>query len=234
MRRAPNIESGDGGGSAANAVAEHLRRQIDLGRLPSGARLVERSVARDLGVSHIPVREALARLEDEGLIERLPRRGARVAALTARSLEETSSLRSLLERFVVERVQERWEPEAHARLSTIVDEMERASQLGDVDRVLEQDLCFHEELWRLADHALLLDVAGQLRGRVNRFFRLAAASLPPEDLIAHARSHRSILAVIATGSCADAGAAMEEHIAIAARRIVEAGLVIDEPIHAAP
>ncbi len=219
--------------SAADAVAEHLRGRIVGGSLPAGTRLIERSVAADLGVSHIPVREALARLEEEGLVEREPRRGARVAGLTRRGLDETSSLRALLEGFVVRRVQERWTAEASSRLAGIVERMEAAAQAGDIDLVLEQDLLFHEELWRLADHTLLLDVAGQLRGRVVRFFRLAAASLPPEDLIEHARSHRAIFEVIDSGDAEAAAEAMRAHIDIAARRIVEAGLVVDERDHAA-
>jgi DNA-binding GntR family transcriptional regulator len=186
-------------------------------------------------VSHIPVREALARLEEEGLVEREPRRGARVAGLSRRGLEETSSLRAVLEGLVVQRVQERWDTAASARLARIVEQMERAAEQGDIDRVLEQDLLFHEELWRLADHALLLDVVGQLRGRVVRFFRLAAASLPPEDLIEHARSHRAILEVIDSGDTLAADHAMRAHIEIAADRILDAGLIVDEPAHdAAP
>ena len=68
--------------SVAGRVADQLRDLIRDGAYAPGARLVERSIARELGTSHIPVREALARLAEEGLVVRLPRRGARVAELS--------------------------------------------------------------------------------------------------------------------------------------------------------
>ena len=86
--------------SVAGRVADQLRDLIRDGAYAPGARLVERSIARELGTSHIPVREALARLAEEGLVVRLPRRGARVAELSPRMLEEISSVRVVLEQFV--------------------------------------------------------------------------------------------------------------------------------------
>ena len=69
-----------------------LRGLIRDGAYAPGARLVERSIATELGTSHIPVREALARLAEEGLVVRLPRRGARVAELSPTLLDEISSV----------------------------------------------------------------------------------------------------------------------------------------------
>ena len=68
--------------SLADAVADRLREGIHNGEYAPGQRLVERTLSDGLGVSHIPVREALTKLEDEGLVVRLPRRGARVAELS--------------------------------------------------------------------------------------------------------------------------------------------------------
>lgn len=208
--------------SVSDAVAERLRAAIRSGTYGPGDRLVERRVARQLGVSHIPVREALTRLEEEGLIERLPRRGARVALLTPRMLEEVSSLRSVLEQLVVRRVQEQWAPEAGAHLQQIVDRMVDAARRGDREAVHDCDQEFHEHLWRLADHRLLLDVVAQLRGRTNHFFRAAAASLGPQELLEHAESHQQLLNVIAAGDARAAERAMKLHVATATRRIGEA------------
>ena len=109
--------------AAAETIAERLRVAIQTGVYPPGTRLPERPLAAELGVSHIPVREALARLAEEGLVEREPRRGARVAALTARQLEEISSLRIVLEQFVARRVQQVWTPAIERQLRTLAKDM---------------------------------------------------------------------------------------------------------------
>jgi DNA-binding GntR family transcriptional regulator len=165
------------------------------------------------------VREALTRLEEEGLVVRLPRRGARVAQLSAEQLAEISSLRALLEGFVVRRVQERWDEPARDELSRLVDEMEGAAREGDARRVSEIDGRYHAALWRLADHSLLLEVSSHLRVRINRFLRDATIALSPGDLSDHVASHRQLLEVIASGDPAEAEAAMRTHIETAARRI---------------
>ena len=145
--------------SVAGRVADQLRDLIRDGAYAPGARLVERAIARELGTSHIPVREALARLAEEGLVVRLPRRGARVAELSSRSLEEISSVRVVLEQFVCERVLERWTPSAEAELMRLARRMASAAERGSTKAVGELDVRFHETLWQLADHELLLEVA---------------------------------------------------------------------------
>ena len=205
--------------SLAEAVAAHLRDGIQDGAYAPGSRLVERSLAATLGVSHIPVREALARLEEEGLVVRLPRRGARVAQLSHESLGEISSLRVVLEGFVVRRVQERWTPAQRRELERLVDRMVAAARRGDVSAVSDIDRRFHQRLWRIADHSILLEVAAGLRGRINRFLQAATEALPPDDLVRHARSHRELLEVIASGDPDAAAAAMRDHIETAAVRI---------------
>jgi DNA-binding GntR family transcriptional regulator len=207
--------------SLPDAVADRLRAEIRSGAYRPGDRLVERQIAHQLGVSHIPVREALTRLEEEGLVDRLPRRGARVAQLTQRSLDEVSSLRVVLEQLVVRRVQAHWTPADQVRLQAIVDRMTAAARAGDLEALHDCDHQFHEELWRLADHQLLLEVVAQLRGRTNHFFRAAAASLGPEEVVEHAASHQRLLDVIAGGDQAAAARAMKEHVETATRRIAD-------------
>lgn len=209
--------------SLAEKVTVELREAIQSGKLEPGERLVERRLAEQLGVSHIPVREALARLSDEGLIEREPRRGARVAALDATELEEISSLRTVLESFVITRVQQRWSPADEQRLERIVANMVAAAEKGNVDAVLSHDRKFHEALWEMAEHGMLMAVSAQLRGRINGFLRAANGALAPDALIEHALSHQALIQAIASGSAAAAQDAMAEHIAIAADRLEPRG-----------
>lgn len=203
----------------ASGVTDEIRAAIQAGDLAPGERLVERKLADTLGVSHIPVREALAKLADEGLVERLPRRGARVATLTAADLEEISSLRTLLEQFVVVRVQRRWDERTETRLRKIVDSMVLAAKRGDSARMFDLDRKFHEQLWELADHRLLMGLAAQLRSRINGFLLAATRSLEPDERVAHAQSHGELLAAIASGDPELARQAMADHIDTAARRI---------------
>ena len=205
--------------SLADAVADCLRREIHDGEHTPGQRLVERTLAERLGVSHIPVREALTKLEDEGLVVRLPRRGARVARLSPKRIAEVSSMRVLLEGFVVRRVCERWTARAERDLLRIADRMLAAAKKGDAAAVLDLDRRFHERLWQQTDHSILIEVAAHLRGRINSFLRAAIQTLSPDELVQHAMTHRELTQVIAAGDPDAAAEAMRSHIEAAAERI---------------
>lgn len=202
----------------AEQVADELRAAIQSGELAPGERLVERKLADRLGVSHIPVREALTRLAEERLITREPRRGARVAKLSAQDLEEISSLRIVLEQFMAIRVQERWSEESAARLGTIIQDMSDAAP-GDIAEVLRQDRLFHETLADLAEHRFLDELSAQLRGRITGFLHAANAALDPAEQKEHVRSHQQIVDAIASGDPEQARAVIAEHVTRAVERI---------------
>ncbi len=212
----------------ADAVADRIRTAIWSGQYQPGDRLVERRLAHEFGISHIPLREALARLTEEGLVERLPRRGARVASLTPRMLEEVSSLRVVLEQFVIRRLKDRFTPEAYLELQGVVDRMVKAAEDHDLVRVHEIDQEFHQRLWELTDHTLLVELAAQMRSRTSHFYRAAAASLGPDEVRRHADSHQQLLDVIASGDRRAAERAMQHHVEQAAKRIADAGLTRTE------
>ena len=202
----------------AEQVADELRAAIQSGELAPGERLVERKLAERLGVSHIPVREALTRLAQEHLVVREPRRGARVAELTAQDLEEISSLRIVLEQFMALRVQERWNESSAARLQGIIDAMAAAAP-GDMDEVLRQDRAFHEELAALAEHRFLTELSTQIRGRIAGFLHAANAALDPSQQEEHVRSHQLIVDAIASGDPDRAREVIAAHVAAAVARI---------------
>lgn len=212
--------------SLSDRVVDQLRDAIQNGAYAPGDRLVERRLAGELGVSHIPVREALARLSEEGLVERLPRRGSRVAAINAKELEDLSGLRVLLEQYVVERAMQHWTPEAERSLRAIVDEMAAAAQEQDTTQLFALDVRFHEQLWALTDHTMLVDLVTQLRGRISLFLRAATVALEPKALNSHAASHAALLDAIASGDAGRARRAMAKHIGSATKRI-EANLPLE-------
>ncbi|WP_433472458.1 GntR family transcriptional regulator [Spirillospora sp. CA-142024] len=206
-------------GNLADQVADSIRDAIHEGRYAPGTRLVERTLAAELGVSHIPIREALSKLADEGLIERTPRRGSRVAMLTPRELDELCSLRVVLEQFVVRRVQERLTSEARRELRAMVEEMRGEAAAGNFRRVFDIDQRFHERLWELADHGLVGELVTQLRSRIGAFLRAATAALEPGELEYHAATHDVLLDAILDPDPAVAQAEMARHIELAAERI---------------
>lgn len=208
--------------TVAEHAANEIRAAIQDGRYPPGTRLVERKLATQLGISHIPVREALARLTDEGLVERLPRRGARVADLGLAELDEISSLRTVLEEFVVLRVQERVTAGEEAELQGIVDRMQRAAAEHDVEGVFELDRQFHAYLWELTDHSALVAVVRQLLGRLEAFLRAATLGRSPSEMPAHARAHQELLDAILSRDPERARSAMAAHIEDATERLHKA------------
>ena len=206
-------------GAASDAVAEHLRSAIHSGSYAAGDRLVERRIAAELGVSHIPVREALARLTEEGLVVRLPGRSARVRELDERALEELAVLRLLLERMVAVSVCDRFSEAIQGELEAIVTAMRAAAVRGDRAGITVCDEQFHAALWRHADNGLLLEIAAQLRGRVASFLRAATEALSDDELLEHAESHARLVAVLSGRDRRIAGRAMGQHIDAAASRV---------------
>lgn len=204
--------------NVAKQVTDELRDAIYSGEFGPGERLVERKLAASLGVSHIPVREALARLVEERLVDKQPRRVARVAMLSRTDLEEIASLRILLEQFIAERVQERWNADARARLEEILAAMDAAAP-GDTAEVFRQDRAFHQTLAELAEHRLLSDMNARLQGRVAGFLRATTSALTENEQHLHVLSHQKIIDAIASGDRERVRAVIAEHIMQGADRI---------------
>jgi len=201
-------------------VANMLREAIRNGSLPAGARLVEQEVAERLGVSRVPVREAIQALVDEGLVRKSPHRGAYVYRASEREIDEISTLRVVLEQFVIERVIERWNAEHEAWLRTITANMRRAMQAGNYQGVFEQDYAYHYALWEIADHAILLEVASSLRARISRFLYEASSALPNDRANTHVDSHDVLLDLISRGEVEAAKAEVTRHVLDGRRRIL--------------
>lgn len=203
-----------------NEVANRLRDAIRNGEFPLGTRLVERDIAERLGVSRIPVREAIQQLVEEGLVQKTPHRGTFVHSPSRNEIEEISSLRVLLEHFVVERAIANWRPEHESRLRQIVETMRRAAADNDMQRLFEQDYLFHNALWEIADHSLLLEVVSGLRARINRFLGEATAVLPASQRNMHINSHDDLIDIINRGNVEEAKREITKHVIGAKTRIL--------------
>lgn len=201
-------------------AAEYLRSAIRNGTLPAGTRLVERELAKRLGVSRIPIREATHQLVEEGLVVKIPHRGTFVYAPSYEEVEEIASLRVVLERFVVERTMAHWQPLHEAQLQQIVREMWQAASQGDRHQVFELDTQFHHTLWQIADHSILLEVVSSLRSRISRFLYEATIALPSSELEAHVAGHGDFIETLKSGDTMVAKNVITEHILRAKDRIL--------------
>lgn len=155
--------------SVEDSVYRILREEIGRLDLPPGARLRLEEVAGRLDVSLTPVRHALRRLESEGLVVSIPRRGSRVAPLSVEELEEIQALRLGLETFLARAGAERITDGALAAMEVARDEMERAFRAGDLDAYLSSFWSLRDACYACAERPRLLRALEDQRIRVERY-----------------------------------------------------------------
>lgn len=204
----------------SDEAADRLRAAIRNGTLKPGMRLIERELAERLGMSRMPVREAIQSLVDEGLAQKIPHRGAIVYTLTRLEIEEISSLRVLLEQFVVERVIACWQPMHETELRQIVAAMRFAAGRHDLQEVYAQDYLFHLTLWRIANHNMILEVLETLRSRISRFLYDANGALTTAELDMHINGHDHLIDALRSGDADRAKQAFTDHVLGARDRIL--------------
>ncbi|RLV48064.1 GntR family transcriptional regulator [Nocardioides mangrovicus] len=158
--------------TSAERVAALVRDMILDGRLTSGSRLAETELARSLGVSRTPVREALGRLDAEGLVEQVPNRGARVASWSVAEIESVFELRSALEPRLTGAAALAAQEEDILVLSELAEQMLAVGLPGpdqDLDALVPLNRAFHDHLVRIADQpALAAALATALRTPLQR------------------------------------------------------------------
>lgn len=212
MREDDNLMERDEYRPLREVVFLTLRRQILRGELKPGERLMEISLANRLGVSRTPVREAIRQLEHEGLVDMLPRRGARVADISQKELRDVLEIRRSLELLAIDRIcgnitEEDMEQlkEAEQNFETITDNPD-----ADLAELGEADEHFHDLIYRGTDNHRLVQMLNHLREQMYRF-RL-------EYLKDHsywkklAGEHRGILAALAVRDREEAARLMALHI----------------------
>ena len=171
------------------AAFEQLREAIIRGAYQPGQRLKQQELARSLGCSPVPIREALHHLAAEGFVVFDPQRGARVADFNSREVEQMYDIRTMLEGYAAQRTAERMTPEAARRLEAILDKMD-APDISPVDWV-RLNWEFHDGLCACADHEFLRKMISNLRRSMEPYLRLDVAQVG--NYAAGRREHRQIL-----------------------------------------
>ena len=138
------------GTSATERVESYIRQSIFSGEFKPRQRLTEEALAKVLKCSRGPIREAILRLERDGLLETVPRRGTFIPDVSAESIEVVFRLRGKLEGLCVRYMREVMTPSMEKTLQSILGEMKAAAKKEDLDAVLGADLKLHQTIWRLS------------------------------------------------------------------------------------
>lgn len=191
-------------------VCETLREAIRTGALKPGERLMEIQLAEELGVSRTPVREAIRKLELEGYVIMMPRRGTYVASLSIRDVNEVFEIRTSLDSLASGLAAERITEEELERLKRLLALIGAYIEQNDMDKIVETDTEFHDLLYQVSRNTRLVGIIFNLREQLTRF-RSASMSYPgrlKETLEEHSR----IVDAIADGDVERAQKAAEDHM----------------------
>lgn len=150
-------------------VFESVRAAIISGVLKPGERLMEVQLAEKLGVSRTPVREAIRKLELEGLVLMMPRKGAYVADLSIKDITEVLEIRAALEGLASGLAALKITDEEIHELDLIAKRFHRAIVEGDFDKILQGDIDFHDVIFRASRNEKLVQINNNLREQVQRF-----------------------------------------------------------------
>jgi DNA-binding GntR family transcriptional regulator len=207
--------------TANSFVADTLRRAIVSGVLKAGMPLRQEELAEALGVSRIPVREALRQLEAEGLIIFEAHKGATVGELSAADFDEMTEMRIALEvlalRLSVPNLTDNDIRECEATLDDMDQEME---QQKDLQRLCTLHIRFHLALYGRANRPRLMGTIEGLHQKVERYVRFQVGQL---DYAKHGQAeHRQLLRACARHDVAEACSFLEKHIRSAADDLLRA------------
>ena len=174
-----------------------LREAILGGTFPPGGQLRERDISTELGISRSPLREALTRLEEEGLVTRIPFRGAFVTEVTAQEVAEIASVRLLVEPYAGELALETLRGAERSSLSRTTEDLRRATQTGDIPASIDAHLQFHRLFYELSGHGVLRDLWDSWETRLRLY--LAVDHRSYRDLHDIADEHERLAAVALEG-----------------------------------
>ena len=197
----------------SDQVKDRLLQAILDGRYPPGARIVETRVARELGTSQAPVREALRDLEALGVVETTAFRGARVRRPSAAELLEAFAVRAELESLAARLAIPRLTDADIDELEGYVTEMQRAAALGDVHAEATADAAFHGRIVEIANNATLVRVWRTLEPFSRTYITIVA---PGADRHLIAAEHIPVLDALRSRSADLAGEVLHQHFSNAA------------------
>jgi len=200
-------------------VLEAIREAIITGTLKPGERLMELQLAEELGVSRTPVREAIRKLELEGFIVMVPRKGAYVADLTFKDIADVFEIRAALEGLAAGLAAERITDDELENMERLLVEKAEAIAEKDIEKLVAADTKFHDALYRASRNQRLSNIISNLREQIQRF-RTTSLSYPGRSRRS-LEEHRSIVEAIQSRDVQSARQAAQEHIENAENSMIE-------------
>ena len=152
-----------------DVVFNTLREAILKGELKPGERLMELQLASKLGVSRTPIREAIRMLEQEGLAVTIPRRGAEVARMTEKDMEDVLQIRAALDELAVQLATEQITDEQFDALEQARQNFENSLKSDDVKEIAQADVAFHDAIYNATGNAKLVSMLNNLREQIYRY-----------------------------------------------------------------
>lgn len=152
-----------------DVVFNTLREAILKGELKPGERLMELQLAAKLGVSRTPIREAIRMLEQEGLAVTIPRKGAEVARMTEKDMEDVLQIRAALDELAVQLAAEKITQEELVRMEESRKNFEASLETDDVKQIAQADVEFHDIIYQATGNAKLVTMLNNLREQMYRY-----------------------------------------------------------------
>ncbi len=208
-------------------VLDSLREAIISGLLKPGERLMEAQVAEDMGVSRTPVREAIRKLELEGFVVMIPRKGAYVAGISLKDITEVFEIRAALEALAAGLAAERMTEEEMEKLERQLVKEAEITDLADLDTLVTVDSDFHDLVYQASRNERMVQIINNLREQIQRF-RMTSLAYPGRMHEALAE-HKKIVEALAERNVALAQQLALEHIENAENSMLEALNGVDLP-----
>lgn len=152
-----------------DVVFNTLREAILKGELKPGERLMELQLAAKLGVSRTPIREAIRMLEQEGLAVTIPRKGAEVARMTEKDMEDVLEIREALDELAAKIACTRMTEDQLKQLEMIKETFVESTRSHDVKRIAEADVSFHDVIYEATGNPKLVSMLNNLREQIYRY-----------------------------------------------------------------
>lgn len=179
------------------------------GTLEPGNRLIVLDIAGRYQISQAPVREALERLKQEGLIVGQPNKGSVVSSITAKEIKDLFVLREMIESFAVEKSIPLLTDNDYRKLELILSEMDTAIKANDSIAILEKDMEFHGYFYSICNNEAILDVWNRMKTKIMRFMAISNRYYSTEKLVDW---HMQLIHVMRSGNPQEAVSAFIEHM----------------------